>query len=115
MSEYIEREKILELLGHPKFQHLMESYHKYGSADDWHDVIDEIEDDIKSIHASDVVPAVHARWECSSALRACGMTRCSNCKIMYEVSSLKEIGEDKFVSYCPNCGAKMDGEDSEQE
>lgn len=54
---------------------------------------------IESIPAADVVPVVHGKWirqdesftrfKCSK----CGIENCSG-----------------FENYCPNCGAKMDGD-----
>lgn len=52
----------------------------------------------------EIVPVVHGRWEKFNlgiydfALRL----RCSNCQ--------QAVYENGF-NYCPNCGAKMDGED----
>ncbi len=109
MAEYIEREKLLELLKNRKIQYPMEKWQKCGFEGGWHDAIDEIEDDIKSIHASDVVPVVHGHWECSDEPYNIQTARCSNCKTEYYVSNLDEIGGDEIVPYCPNCGAKMDG------
>ena len=49
--------------------------------------------------AVDAVLVVHGRWE---AIDDCGVTRCSACKWNFEGCI--------DYSYCPNCGAKMDGE-----
>lgn len=52
----------------------------------------------------DAVPVVHGRWECREAgdentLRICSV--CGDWQIHYR----------KYLpKYCPNCGAKMDGE-----
>ena len=45
------------------------------------------------------VEVVHGRW--IDAREYCGDYMCSNCDALY--------GTNKF-NYCPNCGAKMDGE-----
>ena len=48
-------------------------------------------------------PVVHGRWidvSCSGGLRECSM--CHDWQIHYE---------KYFPKYCPNCGAKMDGEE----
>ena len=52
----------------------------------------------------DAVPVVHGRWNNMD----CYKTRkvCSECGW-----DVPEYG--KFYSYCPNCGAKMDGGDSD--
>ena len=47
----------------------------------------------------DAVEVVHGRW--IDAREYCGDFMCSNCDALY--------GTNKF-NYCPNCGAKMDGD-----
>lgn len=73
---------------------------------------------IDQIPASDVAPVVHGRWEdvdwCEmdeyGKLKKTSNTalRCTNCKNCFEKRALwKE-------NYCPNCGAKMDGGDADE-
>lgn len=58
-------------------------------------------DYIESLEPADVVPVRHARWE-----RYSGITiRCSRCEHVIHDWRLSEC------KYCPNCGAKMDGEE----
>ncbi len=54
-----------------------------------------------SIPAADVAPVVHGRWGIVAGTK----TRrfCSVC-----AWDVPEYG--KFYAYCPNCGAKMDGD-----
>lgn len=47
----------------------------------------------------DVVPVVHAHWTAEK--------KCSNCK---EDALWDDRGGDWLTDYCPNCGARMDGE-----
>lgn len=54
--------------------------------------------------AVDAMPVVHGRWK---MYPECGATRCSACDWSIE--------EAWWSSYCPNCGAKMDEEDSKQD
>ena len=49
------------------------------------------------LDTADVVPVRHGRW----LHRKNGVAYCSECKI--------DTVEDE-TNYCPNCGAKMDGE-----
>ena len=49
------------------------------------------------------VPVRHGRWKCHGD---CGVTECSECGW-----SVEEYFGD--YSYCPNCGAKMDKENSQ--
>ena len=52
--------------------------------------------DIKGMKAADVAPVVHGRWKRYGK----NLGECSECG---EIVSVRN-------NYCPNCGAKMDGE-----
>lgn len=59
---------------------------------------------IKAIPAADVVPVVHAWWEMIAKGEtgySAGDFRCSECRRPCKCWTLTD--------YCPNCGAKMDG------
>lgn len=61
---------------------------------------------ILSIPTIDAVPVVHGRWK---DYPDCGVTACSACgwsieECFYDPTTLKPY------PYCPNCGARMDGE-----
>lgn len=56
--------------------------------------------EINSIPAADVAPVVHGKWMPFHSEAAGDIQYCSAC----------EIGFDAKTDYCPNCGAKMDGE-----
>lgn len=97
MPEYIEREAafnaITDLAGKAPTLSAYESVWKSVRA-------------LKKIPAADVAPVVHGRWgtvrfnlETGNYEEQC--TRCRNFS--------KEYGKP----YCPNCGAKMDGGDSD--
>lgn len=58
---------------------------------------------IENANAADVQPVRHGRWE--NAKVSFG-EMCSECKF---VVWWDDDGPHKF-NYCPNCGAKMDGE-----
>ena len=49
---------------------------------------------------ADVAPVRHGRWRCHGD---CGVTECSVCGWSIE----EYVGD---YAYCPNCGARMDGE-----
>lgn len=59
-----------------------------------------IENALDFIPAADVVPVVHGRWNNMDGYKTRKV--CSECGW-----DVPEYG--KFYSYCPNCGAKMDG------
>ena len=52
----------------------------------------------------DAVEVVHGRWECTEYY---GFLRCSECKDVYIDDSW--VADGKW-NYCPNCGAKMEGD-----
>ena len=57
------------------------------------------------IPAADVAPVVHGRWEYNpQTINTYGQLRCSICNWWTLDPSV-----DRSYSYCPNCGAKMDG------
>ena len=92
MNEYIERERTVELLRSIGNR----EYRKEKGT---------IQDAIKMISypeytpAADVAPVVHGRWvEYQIPPIVC----CSNCDWATDV-------KEKNFQYCPNCGAKMDG------
>ena len=61
--------------------------------------------EINSIPAADVAPVVHGRWEYNPpTINTYGQLRCSICNWWTLDPSV-----DSSYSYCPNCGAKMDG------
>lgn len=61
-------------------------------------------DALQDTHTVDAVPVVHGRWDIMDGYK---MRR--NCTVCGW--DAPEYG--KFYSYCPNCGAKMDGGDSD--
>ena len=90
MTEYIEREALYEKAywhgEHPNVDN------------PFPDGVDAIDiKDVDTIPAADVAPVRHGRW----LHRKNGIAYCSECEI--------DTVEDE-TNYCPNCGAKMDGE-----
>ena len=74
-------------------------YYRQGVDCVLHEIMPQVIDDEPTV---DAVEVVHARWVDVKEL--CGDYMCSNCDALY--------GTNKF-NYCPNCGAKMDGERKE--
>ncbi len=70
-------------------------------------VIGEIDD----IEAADVVEVRHGRWEWKEDLKAEDENGWFIREQGYVCSECGFIGSDNF-RYCPNCGAKMDEEDT---
>ena len=87
MPEYIEREAAIELImSEPQDAHYPH----------WYAV------KIKSIPTADVAPVRHGRW---FPTKAPFMNECEDCS----VCGYRTVWGHRY-NYCPNCGAKMDGE-----
>lgn len=86
MAGYIERETLYELL----------------KDEDRCGYLDRL--DIASVTAADVAPVRHGKW--IENYGAPNVKRCSVCKT-------ERWAKDSWWRYCPNCGAKMRGENNE--
>ena len=96
MAEYIEREAALNVLCQENCGHDYEAdkcNNCYTSAF------------IEYIPASDVAPVRHGKWEPRNDV--IGFDRCSVC---HDCNIYDDWADGEKWSYCPNCGAKMDGE-----
>ena len=63
--------------------------------------------EIRNAPASDVAPVVHGRWEyIPQTLNTLSQFRCPFCRWWSLDPSI-----DGAYNYCPNCGAKMDGDE----
>ena len=95
MTDYIERNELIKNL-------------KYFAPEHYSDLINEL---ITKQPAADVEPVKHAKWKFGEL---CGQKGwyCTHCAAWY--SSQKYDTEAELIAkscdYCPNCGAKMDGE-----
>lgn len=94
MTEYIEREKVINLL---KKYGIKRGNKVYGIAD-----IGDITTFVEDIPAADVAPVRHGRFVHDGPRFAGGVDwwRCSSC------GGLVSGAETRF-DYCPHCGAKM--------
>lgn len=65
--------------------------------------------ELYDILSADVAPVVHGRWEQD----ADGDWYCTNCD---EIVAICESGKERTYRkpYCPNCGAKMDEEETDR-
>ena len=99
MDEYIKREAVIEaIMSEPSDAHYPQWY----------------VDKIKSIPAADVAPVRHGEW--LNFYGDFSTAECELCAELYEVSPDESPQKEyfdafkEFYRYCPNCGAKMDGE-----
>lgn len=91
MAEYIPREALVHRLKNPYLFNITQR----------------IFDIISEIPAADVAPVVHGWWEYNlPTINTYGQLKCSICNWWTLDPSV-----DSSYSYCPNCGAKMDGGD----
>ena len=67
--------------------------------------LDEITDEIMHAPTVDAVEVVHGRWE--PRKDAIGFVRCSAC---HNCNIYDDWADGKKWNYCPNCGAKIDGD-----
>lgn len=81
--EYIDREAFLDY---------MKGTNRYFS----------VKFDIENFPAADVAPVVHGRWVPFHSQAAGDIWHCSACKIGFAAQ----------MKYCPNCGARMDLEET---
>ena len=73
---------------------------------------------IRSLKTVDAEPVRHGRWETYTEHRQTndgreylnGWYECSKCRTMYPADY-----EHSCYKYCPNCGAKMDGETKDEQ
>ncbi len=120
MSEYIERERALEILNDIGGCGAEPESYTAG----WDEAINAAYEAIQSEPAADVAPVVHAHWiEDSNEYYALCYSRgqtpeqteyltesdvaCSACLRKFNVTDNSFTHE--CANYCPNCGAKMDG------
>jgi DNA-directed RNA polymerase subunit RPC12/RpoP len=69
----------------------------------------ELEWKIENAPTVDAVPVVHGRWECQDGYFSDNW-KCSACGIVWFFEYDPTETETK-VNYCPNCGARMDGDE----
>lgn len=115
MAEYIEKEELLRKRPFCVAGGLVNDY-----TEGFCDCVDEARETIKNMPAADVVPVVHGRWvsRVNPQWPAHRHDACSVCGWWNTKNALCYDGNHKpghSLNYCPNCGAKMDGEEQDDE
>lgn len=110
MAEYIKREAAIAIIEEKQKELCpVGRYGRgyvYGTDREKYDAWDEIIDALDAISPADVAPVVHGRWEhIPQTLNTLSQLRCPFCGWWSLDPSI-----DGAYNYCPNCGAKMDGE-----
>jgi NADH pyrophosphatase NudC (nudix superfamily) len=94
--EYIEREAVHEIL--ERYQTAPHIKQKTHFSKGMLTAIRSCIELVDIVPAADVVPVVHGRWITDEK----GVTYCGRCRIIDDYASVH--------NYCPNCGARMDGD-----
>jgi hypothetical protein len=107
MSEYITRERALEILNDIGGCGAEPGSYTAG----WDEAINAAYEAIQSEPAADVAPVVHAHWINEPPYRALNgdfskTQECSRCHRTYVSAGNAQYSNHKF---CAECGAKMDG------
>lgn len=102
MAEYIEKEAVHDLV---------RSLTKYA----WTSPVrneqrvtvdaDDVQFGVDKIPSADVAPVRHGKWEIVVGSNGKEYMVCTCCRVSQELTGV--------FTYCPNCGAKMDGVDNE--
>lgn len=67
---------------------------------------------VESAPAADVAPVAHGRWIEQEDQMLDVYYTCSVCKEDFYIETTGYTEKDMFLyTYCPNCGAKMDGDE----
>lgn len=133
MAEYIEREKVLELIDGWKRDDAVP--HCVGYSEGWNEALEQIKYNIEELHipAADVRPERHGHiiWkerhsggirhrECLSDhgifLPPCNKIATIDDRCIEKRPYCSECGkllDAVYLNYCGNCGAKMDGKDGD--
>ena len=92
MDEYVTKEQIIDW------------YRPYGHTDEPIQ-FETMVSDLRDMDSADVAPVVHGRWVHEHTSEGYAWVMCSECETV-----IHKILINKRLNYCPNCGAKMDGE-----
>ena len=101
MSDYIERDKLLE---QKPFTYVGGYLSSYNSG--FLDCAEEAREAIKNAPAADVAPVRHGRWIRPHWKNSVSCADCSECGT--EAHHAEYRGVQKYYKICPKCGAKMD-------
>lgn len=104
MDEFISREAAIAYIREQSEECQKAFEELCGESGIYADAYNDLAEDFYSIPAADVAPVVHGVWDIMEGTKTRRI--CSKCGW-----DVPEYG--KFYSYCPNCGAKMDGGDSD--
>lgn len=119
MTDYIKREDakdaVINIVGWESIARYVDEMSKHFSTKDneYYDALMDAEDAIDDLPSADVAPVRHGRWIETSydeyTCSVCGKNVSD--EIFYAIGPEdRESASMGVANYCPNCGAKMDGD-----
>ena len=104
MAEYVDREALLNELEkiNPVDYGWIGDYEVHRGCSE---CLRDCKNAVDALQVADVMPVVHGHWVKHTKMP--GIVYCSSCKEVYLDEEWLEAGK---WGYCPNCGARMDGE-----
>lgn len=105
MAEYLECEKVLFELEKLRMMETMSKHATYESCAIAQDAMERMQIVVAGLPTADVAPVVHGRFVHDGPRFVGGVDwwHCSNCGGLAS-------GVATHFNYCPNCGARMDGD-----
>ena len=97
MTEYVSKETLQEKLNRKKAGPANKRY-----TEGWNDAVLMVKSMIHSEKVADVAPVRHERWEIVVGSDGKEHMVCTGCRKQQDLTGV--------FSYCPNCGAMMDGD-----
>lgn len=108
MAEYIGRETAIAYI-REQSEECQKAFEELGGESGiYADAYNDLAEDFYSIPAADVAPVVHGRWVSVAGKRDRICSRCLHNEPYKNADDDAEVFE-----FCPHCGAKMDGGDSD--
>lgn len=106
MAEYISKQKVLDYLN--GYLHSLSEGHMLFDCGQRRALINAIQD-ISAAKAADVQPIKHGRWIADNKDNR-GYADCYTCTNCDDYVYTFTLMKDCEFEYCPNCGARMDGD-----
>lgn len=103
MAEYLDRDDVLNVIDYIRTKYISVYNRRDKCSQFWADTIRYFEKRINKLDDYDVAPVRHGHWEQVDDTKC----KCSVCDVITYIAQYP-IGANK--NYCPNCGAKMDGD-----